>query len=847
MTIIVYQVPTIANAGNDTTICSSSHNFNGNTPVNGTGIWSLVSGTGTPTSPNSPTSAVTGLSVGANIFQWTIANGPCAVSRDTMVINVDPMPTTSNAGPDQVICDSTAFLQGNMPLIGSGFWTRVGGTGNVVSPTQYNSTVTGLFVISNLFEWAISNGTCPTSRDTLVIAVNQYSTQANAGLDQVLCNDSATLIGNFPVIGSATWTLVAGTGNIISPTADTSLVTGLSVGQNIFEWSIVNSPCPVSRDTIIIQVDDFPTGANAGSDQTVCSTTSVFSGNTPIIGNGMWTLVSGTGTPINPTSPTSAVTGLTVGVNIFQWTITNGTCPSSSDQVKITVDPFPSTANAGADQTICISNVNVTMAANSPTIGSGAWALVTGQGTITNTTLENTTVTNLGGGANIFTWTITNGTCTPSVDTVIIFVDSLPSNSNAGTDQTICNSSSAFVGNAPTIGTGMWTLFSGTGTPTNPISPTSAVTGLSVGANIFVWAIVNGTCAASTDTVIINVDALPTTANAGADQFLCISTNNTLMTANNPSTGTGIWAIVSGSGNFANTTSPTSAINNVAFGTNIFTWTISNGTCPPSVDTMLIIVDSVPTAANAGANQTLCENNPTTSLNANTPTLGVGLWTLISGSGIITNPTSATTTVTNLATGTNVFQWAISLGNCSASVSTVTILVENLPTTADAGPDQNINTPMTQLSANIPVFGIGSWQLVSGTATIVNSNLDNTLITDLEVGTVTLRWTVSNGTCPASTDDVIINVGEFFIPNGFSPNGDGINDFFMIPGFGFWENIEIQILNRWGNVVYENTNYQNNWDGKNSSNQDLADDTYFYIVKIKNYETLKGFVVIKRN
>ena len=62
----------VANAGPDQTICATSTTLAGNTPTVGTGIWSLVSGSGTITTPSSPSSGVTGLGVGANTFRWTI-------------------------------------------------------------------------------------------------------------------------------------------------------------------------------------------------------------------------------------------------------------------------------------------------------------------------------------------------------------------------------------------------------------------------------------------------------------------------------------------------------------------------------------------------------------------------------------------------------------------------------------------------------------------------------------------------------------------------------------------------------------------------------------------------------
>ena len=54
---------------------------------------------------------------------------------------------------------------------------------------------------------------------------------------------------------------------------------------------------------------------------------------------------------------------------------------------------------------------------------------------------------------------------------------------------------------------------------------------------------------------------------------------------------------------------------------------------------------------------------------------------------------------------------------------------------------------------------------------------------------------------------------DIFIPNGISPNGDGINDALMIKGLELYPDNEIAIFNRWGNQVYSASPYTNDWDG----------------------------------
>jgi gliding motility-associated-like protein len=74
---------------------------------------------------------------------------------------------------------------------------------------------------------------------------------------------------------------------------------------------------------------------------------------------------------------------------------------------------------------------------------------------------------------------------------------------------------------------------------------------------------------------------------------------------------------------------------------------------------------------------------------------------------------------------------------------------------------------------------------------------------------------------------------EVIIPGGYSPNNDGIDDAWIIKR-PYGTNIAVKIFNRWGNEVYSNANYQNDWRGKGISNfigDDIPEGTYYYIVE----------------
>lgn len=103
-------------------------------------------------------------------------------------------------------------------------------------------------------------------------------------------------------------------------------------------------------------------------------------------------------------------------------------------------------------------------------------------------------------------------------------------------------------------------------------------------------------------------------------------------------------------------------------------------------------------------------------------------------------------------------------------------------------------------------------------------------------------------------DNVYIGIGgclqsEMIVPNVFTPDGDGVNDYFNTKDMGV-ENKSISVLNRWGEIVFESDEFNSSWDGTHRS-KPCKEGTYYYIIRYKNLESNEderksGFVQLIR-
>ncbi|HZH54457.1 MAG TPA: gliding motility-associated C-terminal domain-containing protein, partial [Sphingobacteriaceae bacterium] len=152
----------------------------------------------------------------------------------------------------------------------------------------------------------------------------------------------------------------------------------------------------------------------------------------------------------------------------------------------------------------------------------------------------------------------------------------------------------------------------------------------------------------------------------------------------------------------------------------------------------------------------------------------------------------------------------------------------------------SVNTATVTTTADIPAGGL----ITISIRAKVDERASGTITNKIQVWGDSKNPDTDDPDAEDETPPVDID-SELVIPNLFTPNGDGLNDRFVIQGLYQYDQAELLIINRWGNRVYHAKPYQNNWDGGS-----LADGTYFYILTLtKGGETTvhRGPVAIVRN
>lgn len=681
----------------------------------------------------------------------------------------------------------------------------------------------------------------PTSEGTFT-----YSVTSGAG--STLCPSSNTATTTVQVVNCTCSVTASNSGNICPggnanitattvPDATNYTWTGpngfTSTGQNV--TAISPPTTPGTYDYVVTATVPAGTCASTTSivvyeppivqlgDTVVCNSTAMAEtilASTPASATFTWTnsnpsiglAASGSGNipAFTATNSTQGPIQATISV-----TATLNGCAGPTSTLLITVlptpivDPIPNIAQ-------CVGSTVNEVAFTSPIpsltydwtnseIGIGLAA--SGTGNIPSFTATNTNPTPL-----ISTISVTPflGTCQGTVSTFTITINPLPI-VEAGSSQTVCANTQVTL-----LGSGAQSYTWDNGVADNtPFTPTSTQTYTVIGTDV------NG--CQNSDVVLVMVNPLPI-VNAGQDHAICIGESVTLQ------------ATVNG-GSF---TWDNSVTDNVAFSpTSTQTYTVTAvdvNNCTNS-DQVIVTVNTLPTIG-AGSDLTICLGTEI-ALNGSG---GVSyVWTNNGVNGQDFAPPLGVNSYT--VTGTDINGC---VNTDQVTINVVAVPVADFTTSATTGyPGLNVTFTNNSTNSNSYTWDFGSGIPVSNTQPVILHTYNNP-------GQYFVILEASNGICSDSAS-ATISVLPFpppiiHIPNVFTPNGDGANDTWWID-VTFAASINVQIFNRWGNLMLEMDELTDRWDGT-IEGDNASTGVYFHkysIVDLNgNTITGQGFLTIER-
>ena len=496
-------------------------------------------------------------------------------------------PATVSAGPDQTICSNTpASLTGTIGgSAGSATWTT-SGTGSFGSATSLSTTYTpsAADITAGTVTLRLATndpaGPCPAVFDELILTIIR-APQVYAGADAATCQGTPYTVNDATASDylTLTWSengagsITAGQGTLTPTYTPGAAEANTTVTLTLTATG--NSPCASVSDTKTLWVDRAPV-ATVGPVQEICNNTSAsLSGNSPASGTfGEWTFINNlVWQETFSESPQYATSGA-------EWT-TSGITPDSDTYFHVDArrmagrdldaeavwrsDPIPIASVSPVEVSVYLQEIG-SMESNDYirvyySINGGAESLFSTNGNNTgNFGSRTASVTNISGN-NL---------------RIIIRCRNNDPNEYHLFDNIVVRQVTAQ--SEPTI--------------TTITSPTSTVSGLWQGDNLFRWSVFSnhGGCDSASAIYTIRRDISPAAASAGPAQAFC-ETDNTVLAANAATNGgTGTWSLVSGSGTVAEPNNPLSAVSGLGYGANTFRWTITSelGICSATNSTVTI-------------------------------------------------------------------------------------------------------------------------------------------------------------------------------------------------------------------------------------------------------------------
>ncbi len=850
---------TTASVGvSSTTNCNQNFPYtnllDGNAPDTGeTGKWVVEASstaTATFTDDTNPTTLMNVITAGVLDLTWTISDGGSCSSSATKTINA--VQTFIITNPQVTNCSSVggSFSQtAEASLLHNGdpgAWSATINNGAaIVSFSSPVNTASNGIIVSNItvfpleidMTWTVDELGC-TSTYTTPIRIDELPV-VNPGNDITICSDTYTMDATLNAGETGIWTQTGGTAVTMGiNTKSNMIISNLTAGEVItMNWTVTNTATSCVNNKKV----DITTGAIVAPVVGPALGECVNLNDTPIITltdaavlnigeTGKWTFVPSSGTAdsfdfSDDSIPGSEFKAYNITVlpykGILTWTVSKlGVCDKIFTQ-QVTINKNP-TADAGTDQEINCANSTVTIGTGTAQAGfSYEWTTTTG-----NITGATNTITTTADQAGTYTLKITNTTTTCfATDDVVVTSTSSPPVANEGSNITLCDAlTTTLNATMPITSTGLWEVVGGTAVIVSSTDPKTGVTGLNPNAIVTLKWTEDNSCGTDSKTITITTSNSPTLSDAGPDQTLCDGTTMATLEGNIPTSGTGVWTVVSGSAILSDEFFTNSSISGLTDGSvSVLKWTITNGICPISESEVTIKVLEPKAVENS--EYQICDGD-------NVQLIARGgisyAWSPPEGLSAVDIPNPiATPNITT--TYTVEINGGGSCGNTTREIKVNVIANPIVTITEDA--TINIGESIDLLATG----GTGySWTPADG---LDNASIANPVATPTK--NTTYNVTVSNIEGCNTEASVTIDVKEdfqIFVPQMFEPN-NSTNNVVKVNTIGI-KNVVFKIYNRTNKEVFSTTDVSIGWDGKyNGTVQNM--DTYIYVVIAETYAGTK--------
>ncbi len=255
---------------------------------------------------------------------------------------------------------------------------------------------------------------------TFNIEILDYPSPAIIADDTLfLCDEAGTLVTADPITsGTGEWTVFSGQGNFNNQFANSTGVNNIGIGTNVYVWTVSSASCGTLSDTLVVINDELDLPASTQSLINACQDDSVLlQANVPLYGVGTWT-TNGTGV-IDDINSASTYSSVGEGWQEFVWTITNGSCPATSDTLFVFV-----TTSISIDQEdtlVCLENDLITLSGTPPAQGeTSSWSVISGGATLTDPNAPITNAYDFDIGGTLILYTISHPVCESVYDTISI-------------------------------------------------------------------------------------------------------------------------------------------------------------------------------------------------------------------------------------------------------------------------------------------------------------------------------------------------------------------------------------------------------------------------------------------